>query len=124
MILYEPMIRSFSSLEDASAARDAVVAAGIDRDVVELRVLEDEAGPVEGNFYVGNGRTQYGDEAGAVKGGADVPYDKNFGSVVHRGSCLLVIGVVNDAGRQAAAAALAPFDTASPADPADPAART
>lgn len=118
MMQYEPLIRSFSSLEEASAARDAVVARGIDRDAVELRVLEDEAGPVEGNFLVGNGRTLDGGRPGAVKGGPDIPYEDNFRDVVRRGSCLLVVNVLNDSSRQAATAALEPFEGTTPADPA------
>ena len=116
-MIYEPMIRSFSSLDDASAARAAVVAAGIDADAIELRVLEDEAGPVEGNFWVGNGRTLHGGAPAAVKTGPEVPYDDNFKEAPHRGSYLLIIGgVVGPAAQEAVRAALEPFDTVAPTD--------
>ena len=50
------LVRSFATLERAEAARSAVLSLGVSSDAVQLQVLQDEAGPVEGNFLVGNGR--------------------------------------------------------------------
>jgi hypothetical protein len=50
------LVRSFATLESAEAARVAVFSLGVSPDAVQLQVLQDEAGPVESNFVVGNGR--------------------------------------------------------------------
>ena len=46
----EPMIYSYTTFEDAQAARAALIAGGLS---AELQVIADEAGTVEGNFLVG-----------------------------------------------------------------------
>ena len=89
----QPLIRSFDSFADAEQAREALLAAGFDGRV-ELSVRDDEAGPVEGNFMVGNGRTA---PAGAddvrqplTQAGDDI-YHRNFRDVAHRGVNLLMV---------------------------------
>lgn len=89
----EPLIHSFQRFDDAEAARAALLSAGLDASALELRVIADEAGPVEGNFLVGNGRDARDDtvETG-LRGGPDAPpYADNFAAAVTRGVYLLVV---------------------------------
>jgi hypothetical protein len=48
------IVRIFYGLDAAERARDALLAAGFDRGGIELEVLEDEAGPEQANFTVGD----------------------------------------------------------------------
>ena len=91
-----PLIRSFSSLEEATAAQAALLADGVDAQAVELRVIDDEAGPVEGNFVIGNGRTAHGGPPGGIRTGPQVPYEENFQDSVHRGGFLLIVSVAQE----------------------------
>ena len=90
----EPLIYSFPRLEDAVAARNSLLSAGVDPVEMEIRVIADEAGPVEGNFLVGNGRDARDDTAETGnQGGPDAPpYAANFTDVGTRGLHLLVVG--------------------------------
>ena len=81
------LVRSFATLERAEAARSAVLSLGVSSDAVQLQVLQDEAGPVEGNFLVGNGREAPDDTSA---------YAANFANPVARGSCLLVLLTIPD----------------------------
>ena len=105
------LVRSFSTLEDALAAQDALAAAGIARELLELRVLEDEAGPVCGNFLIGNGRTNHGGPPGAVRSGGEVPYRDNFRETAYRGAYLLTLHQLGPTQRSVAESVLAGFDT-------------
>lgn len=78
--MFMPMIRSFEVYEEADAARAEMLAAGLPADELNLRVIQDEAGPVEGNFLVGNGRAA-----------DDDPYTTNFEKAVTRGTFLLEV---------------------------------
>ncbi|MDM5178042.1 hypothetical protein PO883_12655 [Massilia sp. DJPM01] len=44
----------FDAFDTAQQARAALLADGFGADALELKVHDDEAGPVEGNFLVGN----------------------------------------------------------------------
>ncbi|HVE54506.1 MAG TPA: hypothetical protein VNB23_14095 [Ramlibacter sp.] len=90
-------LRSFSSLDDASGALQALADSGVPKGSMELVVLQDEAGPVEGNFLIGNGATTHGDEPAAVRTGNEVPYDENFRAPTHRGGFLLVLSGLDEA---------------------------
>ncbi|MFL6674390.1 MAG: hypothetical protein ACJ8LG_13990 [Massilia sp.] len=48
------IVRLCSSLEAAERAREELLAAGFPRDRVELQVRDDEAGPPQANFTVGD----------------------------------------------------------------------
>jgi hypothetical protein len=111
------LLRSFDTFEAASAARDALVAAGFDPAAVQLRVLDDEAGPAEGNFLIGNGRTTHGRPPRGVLAGPEVPYEENFAQVVFRGNQLLAVEVADESQRRRALALLQPFGGVDP-DPA------
>ncbi|MDB5890871.1 MAG: hypothetical protein JWP47_1702 [Polaromonas sp.] len=78
--MHSPLIRSFEAFDDAAAAQADMVAAGLPADTLNLRVLQDEAGPVEGNFLVGNGRET-----------TDDPYTTNFKHAITRGAFLLEV---------------------------------
>src|SRR5947209_5699400 len=99
-----PLIHSFQSLDDADAARAALLDAGVPADAIELRVINDEAGPVEGNFLVGNGLDQR--ESQRQDTDDPNPYKANFQNAVTRGVFLLIVGPIDGADRDRAASVL------------------
>jgi len=102
------LLRSFDSFEHAEAARAALVDAGVPTEAVRIEVLQDEAGPVEGNFLVGNGRPTAGAASRAAPGGGpDAPYEHNLSKVITRGVYLLVVDTVDPARRASMEALLA-----------------
>jgi hypothetical protein len=106
-----PLVRSFSTLQDAVDAQDALAAAGIARELLELTVLEDEAGPASGNFLIGNGCTNHGSPPGPVRSGGDVPYDENFRDTAYRGGFILTLHQLGPSQRALAESVLARFDS-------------
>jgi hypothetical protein len=94
------LVRSFAMLERAEAARTAVLSLGLSPDAVQLQVLQDEAGPVESNFVVGNGRAAPDDTSA---------YAANFADPVARGTCLLMLSTIPDDKRSKVEAALNEF---------------
>lgn len=80
---------SFDRFEDAEQAQALLLAAGLPAGAVMLHVIEDEAGPTEGNFVSGNGRAERSSPPDAVITGGVVPYDQNFARIVSRGVCML-----------------------------------
>jgi hypothetical protein len=104
-----PLLRSYETFDGAAAARDALLAAGFDGAAVQFRVMEDEAGPVEGNFLIGNGKTVHGRPPTGVPGGPEVPYEPNFAHPVSRGTHLLAVETADEEQRRRALEALAPF---------------
>jgi hypothetical protein len=97
-----PILRSFDTLEAAAAAVNALVSAGFAHGAIELRALEDEAGPPEGNFIIGNGRTAHGGAPDAIRVGLDVPYEENFKQPVRRSGHLLMVDARGDEQRRRA----------------------
>jgi hypothetical protein len=85
------VVRSFDSLEAAAAAVNQLVQAGFEHGALELRVLETEAGPGEGNFLIGNGKTTHGRPPGGVLAGREVPYEENFKHPVSRSAHLVMV---------------------------------
>ena len=90
-----PVVQSFDRLDEAERARDALIASGFDQTSVHLDAREDEAGPVQGNFTVGDGKPYAGEDG----------YDRNFRKVESRGAILLRVEVAS-AEEQATAARL------------------
>ncbi len=88
------LLRTFDDFDTATQARDALLAAGLQASQLNLQATGDEAGPVEGNFLVGNGRDA-GDETPPepLPSGADPIYHRNFHRTVNRGTCRLVVEV-------------------------------
>jgi hypothetical protein len=86
------LVATFDRLADAEAARNALIGAGFAPTAIHLVSREDEAGPVQGNFTVGDGRPDtHGD-----------PYDRNYDIVQHRGTLLMNVEVDDDAHRRVA----------------------
>jgi hypothetical protein len=94
------LVRSFATLERAESAKSAVLSLDLSPDAVQLQVLQDEAGPVESNFVVGNGREAPDDTSA---------YAANFANPVARGTCLLVLLTIPDDQRSKVEAALNEF---------------
>jgi len=113
-----PLIRSFSRFEDATRARDELLAAGLPPAAVQLRVAEDEAGPVEGNFVIGNGRSATGAAPGPLRVGGDVPYAENFAAPSARGTNLLIVEAGDARHREQALAILDGYGEAIDIEPA------
>ena len=90
------VVRSFDSLEAAAAAVNELVGAGFQHGAIELRVLETESGPGEGNFVIGNGVTTHGGRPGAVLAGREVPYEENFKQPVSRSLHLVMVGAQSE----------------------------
>ncbi len=110
-----PLLRSFDRLDDATAARNELVAAGFSPAAVQVRAMEDEAGPVQGNFTVGNGRTDIkpGDSDFVTPASPD-PYALNFAHPTFRGGNLLVVQAADEAQRQQAMAIVDRFGGVDP----------
>lgn len=81
---------SFATLEQANAAGHALTEAGIARDAVRIWPREDEAGPVSGNFAIGNGAST---DSGSndPRPGYGTTYQGNFDRPVARGTVLLLV---------------------------------
>ena len=100
------LIRTFERYADAQQAREALLAAGFDGRV-ELSVPDDEAGPLEGNFAVGNGRAASAGDARQpfTRPGDDV-YHRNFRHAPQRGMNLLIVQAEQDDEHERACAIL------------------
>jgi hypothetical protein len=118
----EPLLRTFGTLDEATAARNALAEAGLPPDTLEVRVIEDEAGPVEGNFLIGNGRSLEGRPSTGVLAGGEVPYGPNFSHTVARGGHLLMVKVRDQAQRELAHRVLQRLQAVDPAAAASAAA--
>lgn len=79
------IIRMLPSFEAADAARKSLLAEGFDVDDIGVNVTTDEAGPAEGNFYVG--------DSPAVKGGSD--YEDVFKPPERGDLCMMTVTVVD-----------------------------
>lgn len=89
------IIFSFDTLESASSAREAMQRDGFAAHRLHLRTIEDEAGPVEGNFLIGNGRAMDGRWSSGVIAGPEAPYETNFARTISRGGHLLEVQVID-----------------------------
>lgn len=99
------LVRIYDELERAENARNDLLGSGFAATQMHLSVRDDEAVPIEGNFYVGDPATADHDAApgqgvgGFFKSlvGSDTDeYDKRFRNVEQRGSYMLTIEVTND----------------------------
>lgn len=98
------LIYVFDDFDVAQKARAELVQYGFDNDAVELRISDDEAGPVQGNFTVG-------DAAHATPG---TDYDSTFGTVAHRGNCMLMIAPNSPTQSEYAVALMARYGVSDP----------
>lgn len=102
------LIRVFDHFADAERARDALLADGFFPHAVQLDAGDDEAGPVQGNFTVGNRDTFTGRlerAINAVFGGDNHMYRRNYGTTAFRGMFRLIVAV-SDPQEQARAHAI------------------
>ncbi|NHZ90497.1 hypothetical protein F2P45_15930 [Massilia sp. CCM 8733] len=105
----------FDDVDRAEEARAALLADGFDASALELKVHNDEAGPVEGNFYVGNTPSESEQHV----------YDSNDANPVQRAQCMLVVDANDAATAARACAIMAGFGARDPnrlsaADPTRP----
>jgi hypothetical protein len=103
------IVRIFDDYDHAQRARDALLAEGFAADRVSIRIANDEAGAVEGNFTVGNSQAESGDNS----------YAHNYGNARQLSQCIVTV----DAGDDGAAARAADIMAGFGARDADPAAR-
>jgi len=100
------LARIFASLPNAEEAREALLAAGFDAARLHLSARHDEAGPVEGNFLVGNGKDDAQSRTGfspATGGESANPYQHNFANPVDRGVFMLTVDAEDHAQSERAA---------------------
>jgi hypothetical protein len=92
------LVKIYDDFSAAQNARDQLLASGFPPSSVQLSARDDEAGPVEGNFTVGNGRDQGGQTSGwfGPKDGSSDPYTRDFANVVQRGIYMLTVDASDD----------------------------
>jgi hypothetical protein len=104
------LFRTFGSFEDAQKAHAALLRSGLPPSSVTLRSHQDEAGPVEGNFAVGNGRSpapaSLKEMMYSLLGKRDDSYDANFAQSVSRGVYTVTVEVADAAQHERACAIL------------------
>jgi hypothetical protein len=100
----QALIYVFDDFDTAQKARAELIQYGFDNDAVELRVSDDEAGPVQGNFTVG-------DSDHASPG---TSYDSTYKNVAHRGNCMLMIAPSSPTHSQYAIALMARYGVSVP----------
>ena len=103
------IVRIFDDYDRAQGAREALLAAGFAAEGISIRIANDEAGAVEGNFTVGNAQAD----------SADHSYANNYANPRQVSQCILTV----DAGDEATAARAAGIMARFGARDADPAAR-
>lgn len=100
----QTLIYVFDDFAAAERARDELLAYGFQKAAVELTVRDDEAGPVKGNFTVGDNP--------AAAGGTD--YKATFANPTHRGGCMLAITPFDPAQAKYAIALMARYGVSEP----------
>ena len=106
-MLQHGLIRVFDVFTEAEQARKALLAEGFDGDAVQLSVREDEAGPVEGNFTVGNEPTESDRHT----------YDRNYAGATQRGHCMITVAAGDPSQAAKAGEILARFGARDPDAP-------
>ncbi len=101
--------RIFDQYDHAQRARDALLADGFDADEVNMRIANDEAGAMDGNFTVGNLPMESDYHT----------YERNYAHPVMAEQCLVTVNTADPHGAARAATIMARFG----ARDADPAAR-
>lgn len=95
-----PLVLTYDRLDDAERARAALLADGVRASDVRIVSREDGAGPVEGNFTLGNGR---------AAGASGDRYDDNLADVANRGTVLMTVDVAGAQARERAIRIARPF---------------
>lgn len=90
----DAVIKVFSLFTEAERAREQLLAAGFDKDQVNLDSNDDEAGAVQGNFVTGNthsARDRSGGFLDPMASPDDHMYERDFKEVVQRGNYVLMV---------------------------------
>lgn len=90
----EAVIKVFGRFGEAEYAREQLLAAGFEREQVQLTSNDDEAGAVQGNFVTGNAdseRDRSGGFLDPMAGPDDHVYERDFKEVVQRGNYVLMV---------------------------------
>lgn len=103
------IVKIFDQYDHAQRARDALLAEGFPPDGVSMSIANDEAGPMEGNFTVGNLPMESDDHT----------YDRNYAKPTMNAQCLVTVEAADERVAARAATIMARFG----ARDADPAAR-
>jgi hypothetical protein len=93
------LVRTYDNISHADNVRKELLASGFPPSSVHLASKEDEAGPVKGNFAVGNGDSDKGIVRGLVElltGRDEDDYQRNFSDGEQRGTCLLTVDANDD----------------------------
>lgn len=99
------LIKVYDDFSAAQSAREQLLASGFSSSSVHLSARDDEAGPVEGNFTVGNKDRDTKGAGGLFRsllGGHDDPtasddvYTRKFENVVQRGMYMLTVDATDD----------------------------
>ena len=85
-------LRMYDTLDHAETARKALLAAGYDKEQVQIEAMNSEAGPVAGNFTVGNS-SDHSDHSGIGDSG---DYAANFKDVSHGAVIKLTVAVEDE----------------------------
>jgi hypothetical protein len=85
-------LRMYDTLDHAETARKALLAAGYDKDQVQIEAMNSEAGPVAGNFTVGNS-SDHSSHSGIGDSG---DYADNFKGVSHGAIIKLTVAVESE----------------------------
>jgi hypothetical protein len=101
------IVRIFDVYDYAQGARDALLAEGFPPDGVSMSIANDEAGPVEGNFTVGN----------LPVDSEEHTYDRNYAKPSQPNQCLVIVAATDAAAAARAATIMARFGARDP-DPA------
>ena len=111
--MYEPLVRVFDVVEGAQRAREALLADGFDGDAITINVTNDEAGPVQGNFTVGNLPVESDRHT----------YDRNYAPIQQVSQCIITVSVADPALVARAEAVLKQYGAHDLVDPASGAQR-
>lgn len=89
------LVSVYDRFDDAEKARNELLHCGFTPTCINLSSNQDEAGPVEGNFTVGDHLPHQGGIKGMFRGliGEDLSYENNYASVVQRGNYVLTVDI-------------------------------
>jgi hypothetical protein len=110
----DTVVCTFDDLASAESARAALVADGFDARALQLTVLDDEAGPAEGNFVAGNGAVSVGGNTAFRPQPPKDAYRQDYQPVRRRAGNLLCVAVEDPQDRSRVEAIVARFGALRP----------
>lgn len=114
------LIRLFHQIDQASRAREALLAGGFASDDVQLAASEDEAGTAAGNFVLPREDTPEGRASGVDKSAeppARRPDTSTNSQAVTEGHYILTVAAGDDQARDRAADIVSRYGALDPASP-------